>query len=76
MANRTGAMDATAFVFFAPGRRSIRTCPTSTEGATEWSRTVGRRATVDVVGRGSETGNESVPPRCRAGDAGGPVLAH
>jgi hypothetical protein len=76
MANRTGPASVAALVLFAPVDRSIRTCPTSTEGATSVARHVTERTSVDVVWSDRAKGNVSLPTRGRSGDGGGHFFAH
>jgi hypothetical protein len=76
MANRTGPASVTALALVAPVDRSIRTCPTSTDGATSVARHVTERTSVDVVWSGRERGNVCVPTRGRSGDGGGRFFAH
>ena len=76
MANRTGLASVAALARFAPVDRSIRTCPTSTDGAASVARHVTERTSVDVVWSGRGRGNVSLPTRGRSGDGGGHFPAH
>ena len=76
MANRTGRASGTAFAPIAPVDRSIRTCPTSTDGATSVADDVTERMSVDVVWSDRETGNVCMPTRGRSGDGGGHFFTH
>ena len=76
MANRTGQVSVIALALFAPVDRSIRTCPTSTDGATSVAGHVTERTSVDVVWSGRERGTVWVPTRLRSGDGGGHLFAH
>lgn len=77
MTNRTVDADAMAFTLGAPGGRTIRTCPTSRDGATERVEdNVRKRTSVDVVWGGSEAGAVLAPTRYRPGDVGGPNFSH
>jgi hypothetical protein len=76
MANRTGPASVAALALVATGRWSIRTCPTSTDGATSVADHVTERTSVDVVWSGREGGTLPVPTRGRSGDGGGHFFAH
>ncbi len=76
MANRTGPASVTALAQFAPGGRSIRTCPASTDGATTVASHVTERTSVDVVRGERGRGNVTLPTRGRSGDGGGHFFAH
>jgi hypothetical protein len=76
MANRTGQVSVVALALVAPVDRSIRTCPTSTDGATSVARHVTERTSVDVVWSERGTGTLWVPTRGRSGDGGGRFFAH
>jgi len=72
MTNRTDKADAVAFALRASGRRTIRTCPTSTDGATELVEdNVRKRTSVVVVWGGSGTGSVVAPNRYRPYDGAG-----
>lgn len=76
MANRTGRASVATLCLGAPVGRTIRTCPTSMDGATPVEDDARLDTSVDVVWRGTGTGNVSEPARRRTGDGGGRVLAH
>ena len=77
MTNGMDEVDAVAFASYAPGRRTIRTCPTPTDGATELVEdNVRKRTSVDVVWGGSGAGSVHVPARYRPGGGGGPLFTH
>lgn len=77
MTNRTSEANAMAFTFVASDRRTIRTCPTSMDGATERVEdNVRSRTSVDVVWGGSGAGNLLEPSRYRPDDGGGITTAH
>lgn len=76
MANRTGQASVVALALVAPVDRSIRTCPTSTDGATSVARHVTERTSVDVVWSDHRRGTLTVPTRDRPGDGGGHLFAH
>jgi hypothetical protein len=75
-ANWTGQASVAALALVAPADRSIRTCPTSTDGATSVARHVTERTSVDVGWSERGPGNVTVPTRVRSGDGGGHSFAH
>src|SRR5262245_5776677 len=76
MANGCESATVAALAPFAPARGSIRTCPTSMDGATPVEDNVTERTSVDVVWCGDRTGNTFVPTRRSTGDGGGRLFAH